>query len=154
MKNFKTHILLPCIIQSFQRFIKLFLFPTILQYFYNFQANNNLIANNLGYYGMFGFYAYSYNSGSYKFECRQNTIYVDATKSPYAYHYTYGLYLYPYYHTDIDVTGNIVNVENSYGAYPVYTYSTSLGNYKRWDYNTYYTKNISYQYKTYRLLSQ
>jgi PKD repeat protein len=123
-----------------------YIYATALQYFYNFQCNNNLIANNLGYYGAFGLYAYSYNSGSYTFECRQNTIQCDASKSPYAYHYMYGLYAYPYYHTTIDVVGNIVSIENSYGAYPAYTYSTSLSNYKRWDYNTYYLKNITYQY--------
>ena len=108
------------------------------------QANNNLIANNYGYYGMMGFYAYSYNSGAYTFECRQNTIQADGAKANYTYQYIYAFYLYPYYHTTIDVAGNIVDVQNSYGAYPAYTYNTALSSYKRWDHNTYYVKNVTY----------
>ena len=33
-------------------------------------------------------------------------IKIDGKKSSYAYHYAYGLYVYPYYHTKVDVIGN------------------------------------------------
>ncbi len=116
-------------------------------YFFNLQMNNNLIANNTGYYGLMGLYAYSYNSGSYRAECKQNSLVVDAANSGYSYHYTYGLYFYPYYHSQIDVTGNSIDIRNSYGAYPAYTYNMNgVSAYKRWDYNNYYLKNVSYQY--------
>jgi hypothetical protein len=123
-----------------------YLYSTMLAYYYNLQCNNNLIANNTGYYGVFGIYGYSYNSGSYKAEFKQNTVQVDATNSGYAYHYTYGLYLYPYYHTKVNVLGNVVDIQNSYGAYPAYTYNTSGATPYTWDYNNYYLKNISYEY--------
>jgi PKD repeat protein len=118
----------------------------MLAYYFNLQCNNNLIANNTGYYGVFGIYGYSYNSGSYRAEFKQNTVQVDATNSGYAYHYTYGLYLYPYYHTKVNVLGNVVDIQNSYGAYPAYTYNTSGATPYTWDYNNYYLKNISYEY--------
>ena len=123
-----------------------YLYSTMLAYYYNLQCNNNLIANNTGYYGVFGIYGYSYNSGSYRAEFKQNTVQVDATNSGYAYHYTYGLYLYPYYHTKVNVLGNVVDIQNSYGAYPAYTYNTSGATPYTWDYNNYYLKNISYEY--------
>ena len=116
-------------------------------YYFNFQINNNIFANNLGMYGVMGLYGYSYNSGSYKFECKGNTVVVDAAAATYTYHYTYGLYLYPYYHNEIHVMGNIVDIQNSYGAYPVYTNNQNGSTaYKYFDYNTYWTKNLSFQY--------
>jgi hypothetical protein len=120
-----------------------YLYCTQLGYYYNMQMNNNLIANNLGYYGQFGFYAYSYNSGSYVHEVRQNTIQMDDSKSSYTYGYDYAMYLYTYYHTTVDVTGNILDIQNVYYTYPVYTYNTSTSNYKRWDYNNYYIRNTT-----------
>jgi hypothetical protein len=122
------------------------LYCTQFAYYYNFQMNNNLIANNLGYYNQFGIYAYSYNSGSYVHETRQNTIQIDDAKNGYTYGFNYAMYLYTYYHTTVDVTGNIIDLQNMYYVYPVYTYNTSTSNYKRWDYNNYYLKNVQNQY--------
>jgi len=123
-----------------------YIYSTYGYYFYNYQCNNNIIANNLGYYGLMGLYQFSYNSGSYKAEFKNNTIQVDATNAGYAYHYTYGLYVYPYYHQKIQTVGNVIDIRNSYGAYPAYTYNTGGATPYTWDYNNYYIKNISYQY--------
>jgi hypothetical protein len=48
-------------------------------------GSNNIIANNLGYYNQFGIYAYSYNSGSYSIEVRQNTLRMDDANNGYSY---------------------------------------------------------------------
>ena len=121
-------------------------YVTQFAYFYNMQINNNLIANNTGYYNQFGIYAYSYNSGSYSIEVRQNTLRMDDANNGYSYGFNYGWYLYPYYHTTVDFTGNITDLNNIYYIYPVYTYNMTTSNYKRWDYNNYYFNNVQNQY--------
>ena len=123
-----------------------YLYVLMQAYYYNFQMNNNLIANNLGYYGQYAFYNYSYNSGSYTLECRQNTLKMDDANSGYSYGFDFGYYLYPYYHTTVDFTGNIADLQNIYYIYPVYTYNMATTNYKRWDYNNYYLNNVQNQY--------
>jgi len=115
-------------------------------YCYDVRVNNNLIANNLGYYGQFGMYMYSFNSGNYKAEIRDNTIQMDATNAGYYYNYNYGLYAYMYYHNDIRVTGNSIDYRNGYYTYPVYTYNINANNYKEWEYNNYYVSGFSGQY--------
>ncbi len=123
-----------------------YFYATAHQYYYNFQCNNNLFANNLGTYGAFALYCYSYNSGTYYAEFKQNTVKDDHSKSSYAYPYVYGLYLYPYYHTKVNVIGNIVDVQNTYGCYPAYAYNANGAGAFLWNYNNYYLKNVSYQY--------
>jgi PKD repeat protein len=110
------------------------------------QLNNNLVANNLGYYGQYAFYNFSYNSGSYTLEVRQNTLRIDDANSPYLYGFNYGFYFYPYYHTTVDFTGNIADFRNIYYIYPVYTYNMTASNYKRWDFNNYYLDKVQNQY--------
>jgi hypothetical protein len=70
-------------------------------YFYNLQVNNNIIANNLGYYGSYPMYLYSFNSGSYKLEVRDNTIWVNGKIKDYNYQYNYN---YTYIFTHITTT--------------------------------------------------
>ena len=115
-------------------------------YCYDVRINNNVIANNFGYYGQFGVYAYSFNSGTYKAEIRDNTIQMDGSGSSYQYNYNYALYAYLYYHTDIRVTGNSVDYRNGYYTYPVYTYNINASNYKEWEYNNYWVSGFSGQY--------
>ncbi len=124
-----------------------YIYALFTPYFLNMQCNNNLVAKNLGTYGVFGYYGYSYATGTLKAELRQNTIQIDGSKSFYSFHYGYGIYFYPYYHTECDVAGNIVDIQNSYYAYPAYTYSVNGVNaYKRWDYNSYFINNTTLQY--------
>jgi hypothetical protein len=124
-----------------------YIYALFTPYFLNMQCNNNLVAKNIGTYGVFGYYGYSYVTGTLKAELRQNTIQIDASKSNYSFHYGYGIYFYPYYHTECDVAGNIVDIQNSYYAYPAYTYSVNgINAYKRWDYNSYFIKNVTLQY--------
>lgn len=116
-------------------------------YFLNMQCNNNLVVNNSSVYGVFGYYGYSYVTGGLKAELRQNTIQIDGSKSTYAFHYAYGFYFYPYYHTELDVAGNIIDIQNSYSAYPAYTFcQNGTSAYKRWDYNSYFVKSVTNQY--------
>lgn len=123
-----------------------YIYGLFTPYFLNMQCNNNLVVNNSASYGVYGYYGYSYVTGNLKAELRQNTIQIDASKTTYAFHYAYGVYFYPYYHTDIDFSGNIIDIQNSYYAYPVYTYcATGTSAYKRWDFNSYFLKNVSLQ---------
>ena len=111
-------------------------------YVYNLRCNNNLIADNAGYYGNWEIYNYSFASGNYKAEIRDNTVKLHVNSS-YQYNYNYGLYAYLYYHNDIRVTGNSIDLRNGYYYYPVYTYNINANNYKEWEYNNYYTANAS-----------
>ena len=123
-----------------------YLYGLFTPYFLNLQCNNNLIVNNVGRSGIFGYYGYSYVTGTLKAELRQNTIQIDASKANTTFYYSYGLYFYPYYHTECDVAGNIIDIQNCYYAYPAYTYSVNGPNaYKRWDYNSYFIRNVSFQ---------
>lgn len=123
-----------------------YLYALFTPYFLNMQCNNNLIVKNVGKSGIFGYYGYSYVSGSLKAELRQNTIQIDATGSGNNFYYSYGIYFYPYYHTECDVVGNIVDIQNCYYSYPAYTYSVNgVSAYKRWDYNSYFIRNVSLQ---------
>ena len=112
-------------------------------YCYNIRSNNNLIANNFGYYGQYGMYIYSFNSGNYKLEVRDNTIQMDGTGAPYQYNYNYGMYMYEYYHNDIRFTGNSIDYRNGYYTYPVYTYNIDVNNYKEWAFNNYWVSGFS-----------
>jgi PKD repeat protein len=124
-----------------------YLYGLMIPYFLNMQCNNNLIANNWGASGMFGIYGYSYVSGSLRAEMRQNTIYADVSKTRNTFNYNYGLYFLPYYHTDIAVDGNIVDMQNGYYVYPVYAFNLNgAQNFKSWDYNTYWIRNFTIQY--------
>ena len=123
-----------------------YLYAMFTPYFLNMQCNNNLIVNNVGKSGIFGYYGYSYVSGALKAELRQNTIQIDAASSGTTFYYSYGLYFYPYYHTECDVAGNIIDIQNCYYAYPAYTYNINgVSAYKRWDYNSYFVRNVSFQ---------
>ncbi len=124
-----------------------YLYGLMIPYFLNMQCNNNLIANNWGASGMFGIYGYSYVSGSLRAEMRQNTIYADVSKTRNTFNYNYGLYFLPYYHSDIAVDGNIVDMQNGYYVYPVYAFNLNgAQNFKSWDYNTYWIRNFSFQF--------
>ncbi|MES2617420.1 MAG: PKD domain-containing protein [Bacteroidota bacterium] len=114
-------------------------------YNYNVNITDNLICNNSGYYNTYGIYAYSFNSGSYIANIRQNTIKIDGTNSNYSSHTGYGIYCYMYYHSQVNVQGNIVDIQGNYGAYPAYTYNSTPANIK-WDRNSYYISSISYEY--------
>jgi len=124
-----------------------YFYTCYMYYFYNLQFNNNIIANNLAYYGSYPMYLYSFNSGSYKLEVRDNTIWVNGKIKDYGYQYNYNYaYVYPYYHSKIAVTGNSFHYNDVYYAY-LYTYnSNGTTNYDVWDYNNYWFKNNSYVY--------
>lgn len=125
-----------------------YLYAIAPYYVYNVRVFSNLVAGNVGAYGVMGIYAYSFNSGSYSGEIRNNTVQTDGSTSQYAYHYGYGIYVYLYYHNEVRVTGNIVSITGGYGAYPVYTYNRNGQTaYKEWDYNTYWVdqSNISFE---------
>ncbi len=115
-------------------------------YCYNNRCNNNIIAENRGYYGQYGMYHFSFNSGNYKLEVRDNTIQMNGTNSPYTYNYNYAMYNYTYYHNDVRVTGNSIDYRNGYYTYPVYTYNIDVANYKEWAFNNYWISNFSGQY--------
>jgi PKD repeat protein len=112
-------------------------------YCYSNRSNNNLIAENRGYYGQYGMYQYSFNSGSYKIEVRDNTIQLNGRNAPYQYNYNYGLYMYCYYHNDIRVTGNSIDYRDGYYTYPVYTYAMDVSYYKEWSHNNYWVTGFS-----------
>ncbi len=125
-----------------------YLYPVYNYYCYNMKCNNNLIANNLGYYGTYNLYCYSFYSGNYKVEVRDNSIIFRGSYS-YRFNYTYGIYMYCYYHNNIAVTGNNVDLQGTscYYAYPAYTYNRNASTaYKNWDYNNYYITGFGTQY--------
>ncbi|MCC7298452.1 MAG: PKD domain-containing protein, partial [Bacteroidia bacterium] len=113
---------------------------------YNTKINSNLIHSNGGYYGTYGIYSYYGSSNNYSFECRQNTVQMDGSNSGYAYHDGYGLQLLNYYHPNQSVVGNIIDIQNSYGATMSANSYVTPNAFTQWDYNTYHYKNISYQY--------
>ena len=124
-----------------------YLYPIYNYYCYNLRCNNNLIAMNKGYYGTYNLYSYSFYSGNYKLEIRDNTIVFRGSYN-YTYNYTYGMYVYCYYHNDISVTGNNIDMQstNGYYTYPAYTnHRNGTQNYKNWDYNNYYIRGFSNQ---------
>jgi PKD repeat protein len=112
-------------------------------YVYNNRSNNNLIAENRGYYGQYGMYMYSFSSGNYKLEVRDNTIQLNGRNSPNQYNSNYGMYVYCYYHNDIRVTGNLIDYRDGYYTYPVYTYAMDVSYYKEWSHNNYWVSGFS-----------
>ena len=125
-----------------------YMYPMYNYYVYNLRCNNNAIVYNKGYYGTYNMYNYSFNSGSYKAEVRDNTI-IFTGDYGYQYNYTYGAYMYMYYHNQVSFTGNSIHMEtgNGYYTYPVYTYNRNRANgYKDWDYNNYYIKGFGNQF--------
>ncbi|MCC6818973.1 MAG: hypothetical protein IT245_08790, partial [Bacteroidia bacterium] len=114
-------------------------------YNYNTKVNSNLIVDNAAYYYTYPIYNYSFISGSYTTEVRQNTIRANGNLTNNSTPYVYAIYQYQYYHTNIKVIGNIFDLQNWYGFYPVYTYNINGGTPYTWDYNSYYLSNFSNQ---------
>ena len=115
--------------------------------YYNYDQNitDNLIADNVGYYGQYAIYTNAYNSGTYKATYRQNTIRIDGSQSGYGSQFVYALYAYMYYHSSIIIEGNITDLKNLYYAYVIYTYNTNSANIKI-DRNSYFINSVSNQY--------
>ncbi len=113
-------------------------------YVYNTDITDNLIVNNIGLYSTYGIYAYSFNSGTYTGNIRQNTISTDGSMSSYTYHYSYPIYCYLYYHTTVNVIGNIVDSRNNYGFLNYVLGQNSTG--KTINSNSYHARNHSYYY--------
>ncbi|MDI1235334.1 MAG: PKD domain-containing protein, partial [bacterium] len=113
-------------------------------YNYNENITDNLIADNVGYYGQRGIYTQAYNSGSYTQNIRQNTIVIDGNQSGYGSQFIYAIYSYMYYHSAVNIQGNIIDVRNAYYAYMLYCYNTNSSNIKV-DRNSYYTSSVSNQ---------
>lgn len=114
-------------------------------YNYNQDISSNLIYGNVGYYSTYGIYAYNGTTGSYSAKIYQNTVKIDASASLYTSHYIYGLYIYLYYFTNVEVQGNILDYQNSPYAYPVYTYNTNGNTAYKWDNNSFYLNNVPNQ---------
>lgn len=111
--------------------------------YYNYEENitDNLIYDNVGYYGQYAMFIANYNSGNYPSNYRQNTIRINGTLSSYTSQYLYGMYLYNY-STSVTVNGNITDINNGYRIYPFYVYTPSASNYK-WDRNSYYIRGAT-----------
>ena len=114
-------------------------------YNYNTKINSNLIVDNAAYYYTYPIYNYSFISGNYTTEVRQNTIKANGSLTNNSSPYLYAIYQYQYYHTNIKVIGNIFDLQNWYGFYPVYTYNVNGTTPYTWDYNSYYLVNFSNQ---------
>lgn len=112
-------------------------------YCYNNRTNNNLIAENLGHYGQYGIYHFSFISGNFKLETRDNTIQMNGTNSSNLFNYNFAIYNYAYYHNDIRFTGNSIDYRNGYYTYPIYTFNIDVANYKEWAFNNYWISNFS-----------
>ncbi len=113
-----------------------------LYYLYNIEFTNNIIADNMGYYGAINVYTYSGNSG-YSSQWRQNTV--KSIGSTYSSHYAYGYVIQQMYDVDERFTGNILYMTNHAYAYTQYLYNTSVSNIKEHDNNSYYF-NFGTQY--------
>jgi len=113
-----------------------------LYYLYNLEFTNNIIADNMGYYGAINVYTYSGNSG-YSSQWRQNTV--KSIGSTYSSHYAYGYVIQQMYDVDVRFTGNILYMTNHAYAYTQYLYNTSVSNIKEHDNNSYYF-NFGTQY--------
>jgi len=116
-----------------------------IYYLYNVEFTNNIIADNVGYYGNINVYTYSGNSG-YASQWRQNTV--KSKGSTYSSHYAYGYVIQQMYDNDIRFTGNILYMTNHAYAYTHYLYNTSVSNFKEHDNNSFYF-NFSTQYWCY-----
>lgn len=113
-----------------------------LYYLYNIEFTNNIIADNVGYYGAINVYTYSGNSG-YSSQWRQNTV--KSIGSTYSSHYAYGYVIQQMYDNDIRFTGNILYMTNHAYAYTHYLYNSSVANFKEHDNNSFYF-NFGTQY--------
>ena len=113
-------------------------------YVYNTDITDNLIVNNVGYYGTYGIYAYSFASGTYTANIRQNTVSIDGSLSSNSYHYSYPIYGYLYYHTAVRIIGNIIDSKNGYG-FQHYCYNQNSSNLTI-NHNSYHVRNHSYTY--------
>ncbi|MBL7812298.1 MAG: hypothetical protein JNL57_08765, partial [Bacteroidetes bacterium] len=122
-----------------------YLYGLIVQEFENLQMNNNLIYGNLGHDGVLPLMAASKQSGNFRADVHQNTIYCDGQNAPtYGWGYDMtGLYVYPYNHQEVYCSGNIVELLNSDYAEPAIADAASAGTWKLWDNNTYHIQNIS-----------
>jgi len=108
-------------------------------YNYNTRINSNLIVDNSAYYYTYPIYNYSFISGNYTTEVRQNTVRCNGSLSNNWSPYIYAFYQYQYYHNNIKVIGNIFDIQNYSGFYMIYTYNINGASAYQWDYNSYYT---------------
>ncbi|MFN5890479.1 MAG: hypothetical protein ACK448_08795, partial [Bacteroidota bacterium] len=113
-----------------------------LYYNYNIDVASNLIADNLGYYGGYHCYTYSYNSG-YSANFRQNTL--RAGSSSYMYYFMYG-WLIQESQSQVWFDGNITEISSNYYVYPAYIYNTTNTNIKSVNWNTFHFPQIVNQY--------
>lgn len=113
----------------------------------NIIVSNNLIANNLGHDGFVGIYLVAFNSGSNSCKVWQNTVYSDGDKAPVgsSNYDNNGIYLLPYFHTDIEMVGNIIQVLNSGGGVIGGVECSDTASLSAWDDNTYHVYNYSWE---------
>ncbi|MDI1235604.1 MAG: PKD domain-containing protein, partial [bacterium] len=114
-------------------------------YDYDENITDNLISDNVGYYGQYCIYTQCFISGSYTQNIRQNTLRVDGSQSGYGSQFIYAIYSYMYYHAAVNIQGNITDMKNLYYVYMVYCYNQTSSNIKI-DRNSYFTTSVSNQY--------
>ncbi|MCC7296836.1 MAG: hypothetical protein IT244_00780, partial [Bacteroidia bacterium] len=85
-----------------------YMFCILLEEFESAEITNNLVANNIGEDGIYGIVGSSFNSTATNCDVHQNTIYLDGTTITSGAYDINGLFLTPYFQTDISVSGNII----------------------------------------------
>lgn len=121
-----------------------YLFAIASQLCENIDVTNNLVANNVGHDGFVGIYLQSYVSGNFTARAWQNSIYSDGAKAPVGKGYdNNGLMMETYYHQDIQIHGNIIELRNSYSGTIVGIDCFDTSYITLWDNNTYFPVNIS-----------
>jgi len=104
----------------------------LIYYPNNLWFNNNLIANNYGYFANYNIYTYNFNSG-WSADIRENTLHT--RPSNYQFHFAYG-YLFQEMNSRFTFEGNILDAVSNYYIYPGYLNSQSANNIQSVNFNS------------------
>jgi PKD repeat protein len=104
----------------------------LIYYPNNLWFNNNLIANNYGYFANYNIYTYNFNSG-WTADIRENTLHT--RPSNYQFHFAYG-YLFQEMNSRFTFEGNILDAVSNYYIYPGYLNSQSANNIQSVNFNS------------------
>jgi len=104
----------------------------LIYYPNNLWFNNNLIANNYGYFANYNVYTYNFNSG-WTADVRENTLHT--RNSSYQFHFCYG-YLFQEMNSRFNFEGNILDATSNYYIYPGYLNSNSANNIQSINFNS------------------
>jgi len=104
----------------------------LIYYPNNLWFNNNLIANNYGYFANYNVYTYNFNSG-WTADVRENTLHT--RNSSYQFHFAYG-YLFQEMNSRFNFEGNILDATSNYYIYPGYLNSNSANNIQSINFNS------------------